>query len=334
MPFGGTLVDDPNGNSWDQPYFDSRISTLQMLQKDPWAITKTGHIQHGYIKSVADLSIYNGSRPSGSTLGRRLTFLYNPSSVNVSHVISTSDAALDPSLRYNIDDGSIFGPTGATVNFSLLFDRTYEVSNPENFGKPLGERGVQADIDALYAIVGILDIQNLTTTPPVSTLTPNQTKADAILQGVVTSANVNGPNGPYGKPGNLTAKEILLAKDDGGDASLAAVTLISQLQAAGLTFADIPSFEFGTPADSGAAATTTTTQEYFGFMKQKNAIVVFGQQRNTWTPVLQYYGYINSINIEYAHWTQRMVPARCSVQIGFNVMAQTSALAAQLGVFQ
>lgn len=30
-----------------------------------------------------------------------------------------------------------------------------------------------------------------------------------------------------------------------------------------------------------------------------------------------YYGWVNSIHVTYSHWTQRMIPARCAIDIGF-----------------
>lgn len=37
-------------------------------------------------------------------------------------------------------------------------------------------------------------------------------------------------------------------------------------------------------------------------------------------PRLAYYGYASSINVAYSHWTQDMIPARCAVDVSFNVL--------------
>lgn len=37
-------------------------------------------------------------------------------------------------------------------------------------------------------------------------------------------------------------------------------------------------------------------------------------------PSMAYYGWVNSINVTYSHWTQAMVPSRCAVDIGFQIL--------------
>lgn len=37
-------------------------------------------------------------------------------------------------------------------------------------------------------------------------------------------------------------------------------------------------------------------------------------------PRLVFYGWVNSLNVTYTHWTQDMVPARCAVDIGFTIL--------------
>jgi hypothetical protein len=342
-------VDDPTGNGWLQPPFDSRISTLAMLQDDP---TSTGvGIQRGYIKQASDNSASPGSGTTSASgflvAPRMLTFLYNPASIDVSHSISMAQPTLDPSLRSALDDGTIVSPTGATVSFSLLFDRTYEVSNPANFGQPLGEKGVAVDIEALYAIVGILQLQNLTNatlpSPLLPTISATSTagKAEAIARQYILQANT-APSGATIQGAPLTIQEVLngtapLPSSISSSQASSFEALILQgleqrLAAAGLSISDLPANPddvnvTGSSNPPGwpwaSSAPTTPTSQSFGLMSVQPVIVVFGAQRTTWSPTLSYYGYISDIDIEYAHWTQNMVPSRCAVSVTMALFTTT-----------
>ena len=41
-------------------------------------------------------------------------------------------------------------------------------------------------------------------------------------------------------------------------------------------------------------------------------------------PLLKYYGNINSVTVEYTHFTQAMVPNRCAVQIGMQLIPKVA----------
>jgi hypothetical protein len=271
------------------------------------------------------------------------TFLYNPSSVSVAHTVSTSDAAFDPAVRPITDPGTVLLPTGASVSFSLLLDRTYEVSNPENFGSTglssAGELGVAADINALYAIVGILHLQ--TTTPGVpSTAGPAQTnsqKAENIAIQVVKSENssIDKRATSAGLSSYVTQLQLKIYQSEASTKQLAA-DIIQQLSAAGLSSSDLPTQPTKTPTTTTPPAGTiygpTVPVQAFGYMTVEPVVLVLGEQRGSWSPVLQYYGYINNISIEYTHWSQRLVPMRCSVDITMLLMAtQSNQLASMVG---
>jgi hypothetical protein len=84
-------------------------------------------------------------------------FLYNPSTLQVSHGIS-SDQAFTPlpkSARDPNDPSTYNIPLGSTASFSLLFDRTYDLMLKKAAGTSAGNQGVERDIQALYYIVGI-----------------------------------------------------------------------------------------------------------------------------------------------------------------------------------
>lgn len=350
-------IDDPTGNGWEQPPFDSRISTLAMLQNNPGSqnatnsahpnVANKGGIERGFIKqapqNAAAASTQTTSASGFLVAPRTVYFLYNPSSVNVSHAINLSDPTLDPSLRSVADPGQVGGPTGATVDFSLYFDRTYETSNPENFGTRLGEKGVAVDIEALYAMTGILQLQNPSAATLPSPFLPqvsgsdNTGKAENIAKQWVTELNQgNLPSDPV-----FTIQDILngTTKSPSGSPETEADKAAKQqlekrLKAAGLSLSDLPpnpdfvnvvNTDPNTPSSSifvGSSA-LGLQQQRFGFMTMNPVVVVFGRQRATWSPTVEYYGYISSMSIEYAHWTQNMVPSRCAVSITLTLLSMT-----------
>jgi hypothetical protein len=84
-----------------------------------------------------------------------LNFLYNPSTVQVSHGIDAANQVMPDYTRSDLDDGVPLVAAGGTLNFSLLFDRSYEMSDPSKFDTVAGTYGVMADIHVLYNLVGI-----------------------------------------------------------------------------------------------------------------------------------------------------------------------------------
>lgn len=334
-------VPDPTGTDWQQPPWDQRITYTPLLQYDP--TSATGGLKRGYLRQA-----YTTTTSGPTPTQRTFAFLYNPSSVSVSHTISTSDAAYDPAVRPILDPGTTLLPTGASVSFSLLLDRTYEVSNPANFGTStidangVGELGVAADINTLYALVGILHLQTSSPSLPSTVITglsglTNTQKAEAIAVAVIRQEGA-----PIVSPPSagswVTSDFIKTFQQEAGTKQLAQ-DIITQLTAAGLSVSDLPGFPTSAvPATINQLPTQALGQgpaqpvQAFGYMTMEPVVLVLGEQRGSWSPVLQYYGYINDLNIEYTHWSQRMVPMRCSVDITLNLMAtQSNQLASMIG---
>jgi hypothetical protein len=84
-----------------------------------------------------------------------LNFLYNPSTVQVSHGIDAANQVMPAYTRSDQDSGTPLVAAGGTLQFSLLFDRSYEMSDPKQFSTIEGTYGVMADIHVLYNLVGI-----------------------------------------------------------------------------------------------------------------------------------------------------------------------------------
>ncbi|MEW1675564.1 hypothetical protein ACJ6WD_10935 [Streptomyces sp. VTCC 41912] len=84
-----------------------------------------------------------------------VNFLFNPSTINLSHQQGYNLSADQMST-----DGNIIGAQGiGTLAFDLLFDRTYEMYGARpSFYDEAGTRGVLADVEALYNVTGAYDV--------------------------------------------------------------------------------------------------------------------------------------------------------------------------------
>jgi hypothetical protein len=245
------------GKIVSNPAFDKRILRLSQIHG-----SQTTAFQRGFLTTA--------TRRTPSVAGRtakryRVNFLYNPSDLSESRAVNLTDnaTALPTSLRSDADQGQVIGITGASISFSLLFDRTYEVANPEIWNRPEAAMGCYSDIAAIFGLVGISE----------PTLVPSTTQV---------------PYAPGQGPNNT-----------------------------GVTT---------TPGPGPTTSTTTTAnanaEQTYGVMKLNPAFAVFCPVRaldssgfSTGVSMMRYYGYINSLGIQYTHWTQRMIPVRCVVSV-------------------
>lgn len=169
-----------------------------------------------------------------------LNFLYNPSAVSVNHNTDAANQVMPPYTRSDLDDGVPLVAAGGTLSFALLFDRTYEMSDPTKFDTIEGTYGVMADIHVLYNLVGIN--------------TPQEAQST-------------------GSDDNATAGNVL------------------------------------------------------GIMQMSPVWCRFGQARHSFKDKLpslsrmEYFGYVNNIGITYTHFSQRMTPVRCAVDVSMTLMS-------------
>ncbi|MFI1796552.1 hypothetical protein ACH427_04225 [Streptomyces sp. NPDC020379] len=84
---------------------------------------------------------------------RTLRFLYNPSTVAVTHGLDGQNMQLAQWQRSEDMTGTALLPVNNSCSFSLLFDRTFDVLGPRD--KPPAKFGVMYDINMLYNICGI-----------------------------------------------------------------------------------------------------------------------------------------------------------------------------------
>ncbi|MER5754293.1 hypothetical protein [Streptomyces sp. NPDC002088] len=166
----------------------------------------------------------------------RCNFLYNPSVLNVSHSVDSDVLADENSKNPNdVTKDTYLMPLQQSLNFSLLFDRTYEMwDSSKLYGDALlwvPQFGVAYDVLSLYKITGVA--------------------APVVIEGDGTDATASSEKA--WQKGNFS---------------------------------------------TGPA----------GPMLSNPVFVVIGS-------TLSYYGIIQSLNVQYTHWTQSMIPTRCQVDI-------------------
>lgn len=140
----------PADGIWTNDNFDRRIRSI------PNYIPRSGdprfQLERGNI-----ISAFQQARAQGAPANRFyiLSFLYNPSVINVSHSIDANNQIMPAYTRSDFDQGTPLVAGGGSLSFSLLFDRTYEMSDPKQRNTYAGTYGVLADIHVLYNLVGM-----------------------------------------------------------------------------------------------------------------------------------------------------------------------------------
>jgi hypothetical protein len=258
--------------------FDSRIWRYAptALASDP----SYSGLFRGYIESssTATGGQKSPTNPQGSY---SLSFLYNPSTVSVSHSLSASDQMYPPYLRSAADTGIPLRTSGGTVGFSLLFDRTYEVWDGR-VGDLAHDLGVLLDVHVLYGLTGIT--------------TPLSTNQQSQLSG--SSAPLLGPpsgvaGSPYGT-GATSSDSDVTNLQNALSVTPNAVTGTMQMYPVWAVLAGVSS------AYSGSGQAWQTLPDI---------------------SLMRYFGYIEQITVDFTHFTQRLIPFRCAVGITIQLMA-------------
>lgn len=143
----------------DQPAFDSRIQTL----KYPLGGGQFGNLQRGYM-------VWDSTQLlTGYSSAARMNFLFNPSTITATYSLipdTSVQAAMMFPTAYNNTDLRV--PLSQTVEWSLLFDRTFELwGSYDNSGNAINGQafeninndpsvvGVQVDIAAMQQFTGM-----------------------------------------------------------------------------------------------------------------------------------------------------------------------------------
>lgn len=252
------------------PNFDPRILAMppSALVRDP--TLKHGNLSRGYLQTAtltgaALVPAGPGGEQAAAQSGGffSLFFLYNPTEVDVSYSLNTSEQVTPAYLRSSADSGIPLVMSGGTLGFSLLFDRTYEV-NYGSAGNMAHDLGVLVDTHALFGMTGI--------TMPLS----------AAQGGTGTAAAV--------------------AKGTGGSVAAVSANAVVGVMSMLPVWAVFPTI---LGANYGQIGT--------GVGKLRTPMPDIS--------LMQYFGYITSISIAYSHFTQRMIPFRCGVQIQMQLMS-------------
>ncbi|MEV7902175.1 hypothetical protein [Streptomyces anulatus] len=138
-------VNLPGKGIWENN-FDPRIRSIPSYLPSESSGSSYG-LKHGYMVTAY---------PKGKS-GQiyMLNFLYNPSTVSLSHSIDAANQVMPAYTRSDQDSGTPLVAAGGTLSFNLLFDRSYEMSDKTKFSTIEGTYGVMADIHVLYNMIGI-----------------------------------------------------------------------------------------------------------------------------------------------------------------------------------
>lgn len=152
------MLPDPGGTPksgvkkvYSNPPFDARITKIPMLQYSLYG--GTDKLYRGYITDQTP------ARTSGNFY--KLNFLYNPSTVSENRSIDANNQGILPQYaRADDPTPTPLLPLNASVSFSLLFDRTFEMWDMSYHGSNVGSMGVLADVLILFGMVGITQVTN------------------------------------------------------------------------------------------------------------------------------------------------------------------------------
>lgn len=141
-----------------QPPFDKRILNLVMPDRNG-VIRPGGKLQRGYIEPDPQLAINSG--------GHGVRFLYNPTELTATWGMSDQTQLPTPGGVSN-DQGTNNIMGFGNIQFSLLYDRTYETWDRNYVFTPQGQFGVYVDVWQFEKMLGILgpdDVLTLAQTP-------------------------------------------------------------------------------------------------------------------------------------------------------------------------
>ncbi|RST00376.1 hypothetical protein EF910_32085 [Streptomyces sp. WAC07149] len=154
-----TRPDDPRlgdkgpGGKWDlrvNPAIDPRLDSFPALQDDTYG---QRYLHRGFLKTAVSKEPGDPSSPANTPY--LLRFLYNPSSIKVTHKIDPNNMLLPGNYTPPEDTSTAVGATGGSLSLNLRFDRTYETSDPSKQNTFVGDMGVLADAHVLYNMVGM-----------------------------------------------------------------------------------------------------------------------------------------------------------------------------------
>jgi hypothetical protein len=297
------------------PLFDKRIYSMSALRggKTPYVQPENTNnrektkLRRGYMVSAGKDYNFDKKR-------YRVDFLYNPSEVAMSHTLDGQVAGA--TFAHNpADPGKALSPVNTSCAFNLLFDRTFETAQHSDVQWSVQQRGVLVDIDALYSLVGINQV-----IPKDSEAwedeeeEPSYTKSTDIADSAAASNDAltesthgaaAGVEAQANAAGAAANKEI--------EEKNKAIRAAKKAAAAAKKKADAELEMMGFDPNE-------KVRDVSGIMGMMPIKVIFGEPSERY---LTFYGYIQSLDINYTHWTQNMTPSRASASISMQKLPQT-----------
>lgn len=238
-----------------QPPFDPRMRSVRNPMNGGVAAFDRGFM-------VWDSSFTAGAGYS-ATDPPAVSFLFNPSTVQASY--SMSDSTAQAAMIFGVAGGGTpFVGLQQQMNFTLMFDRTYEVQWPpggvaQYAGQDVVEMGCEVDVRQFKQFTGMF--------------------SNSAGQGGFYTSGANAANPTAGATTLGTGQTITQATGQG----------IGPQQGIMLI---MPSYcYFGSSIAGGTS---------------------------------QYYGYVDSWDVQYTHYTNLMVPIRCVVDVEYTLLPQAA----------
>lgn len=224
---------------YTQPNFDPRLTTLAW----PLSQNQAVPIQRGFMYWDTSVGL-----PAGYSTAASVRFLFNPSTVSTTYILQDSGAQAALNYSNAANNASLVVPLSQNCQFSLLFDRTYDLWGTSTTVQNLNG----SDIDILGADIDVRAMRQFT---------------GMYAQNYTDNAASQGQTGVFQGT--------------------------------------------GTAASTGVAGSLSQ-----GIMQMIPSYLYFSGP----TMGIMYYGYVDSWDVTYTHFTSLMVPMRCEVDVSFTFL--------------
>lgn len=186
-----TLSGQPGAFVVENPPFHPNILNIPFRQV---GVTNTGGTDT--VQGTSNEQLYRGVIASrlqnGQSQQFKVNFLYNPSTISESRSLDLNNNILPGYARNPDDPGKYATGLNATVSFSLLFDRTFELWDSAYVNTDAGRYGISVDTNAFY---NLLNVNQINTQSPVATggsvPVDTTTTYSVVVQGTMSATPVD-----------------------------------------------------------------------------------------------------------------------------------------------
>jgi hypothetical protein len=162
-----TLKGKPGNTLFENPPFHPNILNIggantatNPSRTDDFTVGTSKSFRRGVIVAGAGVN-----QSWGGNITFRINFLYNPSTITERRGVDINSGVLPAWARDPNNPGHYNVPLQTQINFSLLFDRTYELWDKRYSQTLAGVFGVRVDVEAFYNLCGINTVETTTTSP-------------------------------------------------------------------------------------------------------------------------------------------------------------------------